>query len=393
LEHELAQAEEKLAGEVIVDSKQEIQVDHPFSKAPMQAINETSGKLMRHEKGTKVETEWLQGHIGELISNYSVLGNELQQAGEPVGACCPQLVCCAPVQPVAEYMELVSLRKHLTEAVQRVVAGDTKAENEVERLHQLIQIHPDHVKEEEEKQKTWEANEGPKCDEARNAIRGVVPVDVFSLTQTQLEDKNVPQEIARRIFTKQVLWFVRMDPEDIAKLHAADLNTKYSNQGLDIVEMRAVYKCLPVDFKLDGDGKKAEWKVNFKQKLMELTRKEENDQLKKHEKRHEAYVKHPNIRLFDTDKLRQKVEVQKGEAFAPQKASARPSIMALRKVSTEKREMRSAAQASKVDVTSGDDDANPFSSRRRCQSAPAPLRKARGLGGMPLASISDTESS
>jgi hypothetical protein len=233
------------------------------------------------------------------------------------------------VQPVAEYMELDEARAKLTEAVQRLMAGDMKAEADLERLDQLIKIHPDYIKEEEEKQKAWEAKEGPKCDEARNAIRGVVPVDVFSLTQTQLVEKEVPQEIARRIFTKRVLWFVRMDPEDISKLHAADLNTKYGNQGLDIVEMRAVYVCLPVDFQLDGDGKKAEWKFNFKQKLMELTRKEENNQLKKHEKRHASYVKYPNVKLFDTDKLRQKVEVQKGEAFAPQKASARPSIMAV----------------------------------------------------------------
>jgi hypothetical protein len=119
LEQELAQAEEKLRGEIAVEVKQEIQIDHPFSKVVMQAIHDISGKLMRHEKGTKVELKWLQEQMGELMSNYSVLENEMQQAGEPdeeqdasaagakrkVGAC-SQLVCCTAPHPFEAQMPL-----------------------------------------------------------------------------------------------------------------------------------------------------------------------------------------------------------------------------------------------------------------------------------------------
>jgi hypothetical protein len=117
VEQELAQAEEKLRDEIAVEVNQEIQINHPFSKVVMQAIHEISGKLMRQEKGTKVELKWLQEQMGELMLNYSVLENEMQQAGEPaeeqdvpaagakpkVGTC-SQLVCCAPPHPFEAQM-------------------------------------------------------------------------------------------------------------------------------------------------------------------------------------------------------------------------------------------------------------------------------------------------
>lgn len=41
----------------------------------------------------------------------------------------------------------------------------------------------------------------------------------------------------------------------IAKFHVADLNFKYSIQGLDLTEMRAVWACVPDEFENDGTGR------------------------------------------------------------------------------------------------------------------------------------------
>jgi hypothetical protein len=38
-----------------------------------------------------------------------------------------------------------------------------------------------------------------------------------------------------RVWTKKALWCTRMHPDDIRKIHIADLRTKFGNQGLDIV--------------------------------------------------------------------------------------------------------------------------------------------------------------
>ena len=57
--------------------------------------------------------------------------------------------------------------------------------------------------------------------------------------------------LARRCWSKRLLWFCRMDSEDISKTHGADLQVKYTFDGLDLVEMRAVFQSLPEVFKND----------------------------------------------------------------------------------------------------------------------------------------------
>lgn len=38
----------------------------------------------------------------------------------------------------------------------------------------------------------------------------------------------MPEPLLKRLWEKRVLWFVRMQPTAIAKLHMADLATKYT---------------------------------------------------------------------------------------------------------------------------------------------------------------------
>jgi hypothetical protein len=109
----------------------------------------------------------------------------------------------------------------------------------------------------------WEKAQKKPCLNAVNYIRGVIPPEIFTITKEAAEELGVPDEICQRIFNKRILWLVRMDVEDISKIHAAELNEKYSNQGLDIREMRAVYGVLPPMFGFDGDGKKEVWRANI----------------------------------------------------------------------------------------------------------------------------------
>ena len=66
--------------------------------------------------------------------------------------------------------------------------------------------------------------------------------------------------MARRFRETKILWLVHMPTDSIARFHSADLMVKYSFQGLDITEMRAIFAVLPAAFDNDGDGKKAEWR-------------------------------------------------------------------------------------------------------------------------------------
>jgi hypothetical protein len=56
-----------------------------------------------------------------------------------------------------------------------------------------------------------------------------------------------------------------MHEDDIPKIHIADLRGKYNSHGLDIVEMRALWKVLR-DKWPSGD-QKGEWLNSFKSKL------------------------------------------------------------------------------------------------------------------------------
>jgi len=127
-----------------------------------------------------------------------------------------------------------------------------------------------------------------------------------------------------------------MHPLDIALIHQADLRAKYPNQGLDIIEMRAVWTVLPEDFENDGDGKKAEWRFNFRQKLEELTTKEEQNRLARNEKRNNAYKDLDGKSFFDPDTPLERAAATKSGAFdATEKPtdikSSAGSIAALKK--------------------------------------------------------------
>jgi myosin heavy subunit len=218
-------------------------------------------------------------------------------------------------QEAAEYMELGEARDKLNAAVQKLMAGDMSAESEVEKLDKAIKLHPEYLKEEEEKAAKWELAQKSVCEEALKVMRGYIPPDIFDISKEELISKGVPKPVAQRIFSKKALWFVRMDPTDIKITHQAELNSKFTTQGLDIVEMRAVYAVTPEDFDLDNDGRKAKWRSNFKQKLIELGMKEEQNRLNNNEKRHNSYTKHPTFSALFDDHTTIKKVVNKSTAF------------------------------------------------------------------------------
>ena len=72
----------------------------------------------------------------------------------------------------------------------------------------------------------WSRKERPKFAEALTKLRGVVPPDILRTTRRHLEAAGMPEPLLKRLWDKRVLWFVRMQPTAIAKLHMADLATK-----------------------------------------------------------------------------------------------------------------------------------------------------------------------
>ena len=183
---------------------------------------------------------------------------------------------------------LESAHKALREYAERLMEGDESVQNEFDRWDQRISTHPDHLAAEAKKLAEWEARERPKFAEALTKLRLLVPPHILRCTRGALEDAGMPGDLTKRLWEKRCLWFVRMQPKVIAKMHMADLATKYSYHGCDITECRAVFAMLPGSFEND-DGSKEGWRKTLRDRLMELGGMEEQGTLRASDKQHPAY--------------------------------------------------------------------------------------------------------
>jgi tetratricopeptide (TPR) repeat protein len=169
--------------------------------------------------------------------------------------------------PIAEVATLLKAEQKLQNALVRLMEGDEAAAKDFDKWDQFVRNHPDYKRKQIEQKLLWSSLNDPVNVAACHLMRSFVPPDiVVSCTLTSLESK-LPKVIARRIWTKKALWLTRISPQKIARLHIADLQTKYSVQGLDEIELRAVYGCLPLNFENDGKGEKLAWKNSIWQSL------------------------------------------------------------------------------------------------------------------------------
>jgi len=231
----------------------------------------------------------------------------------------------------ADPIELVSLeeaRKRMTEAVAKLMQGDEKAEKDVEKWDKAIRLNPDYVKEMEEKAKKWAEDNKGVCTEALKTTRGLVPLDVRRTTAKKMQEKGLPAAVAKRVYEKKILWTVRFPLKELKKIHIVDLRNKFSTQGLDLLEMRAVWGVLSAidEFESDNGGEKQQWVANFREKLEDMTNKNEKGTLMENQKRHPVYAKaktkledgtEVDLCLFDTTgqvEERQATKTGAGEA-------------------------------------------------------------------------------
>ena len=217
-------------------------------------------------------------------------------------------------QPV-EFVELCVARERMQAAVERLMGGEEAAENDIERWDKAIKMNPDYQIEMEEKSKKWEADQKPLNHACYLQMRKLIPPDLSAASLGSMIEDGLPKTIANRIWTKKILGMICTHEGDIKRIHIVDLQTKYSNQGLDIVEMRAIWYVMPGEFDLDGDGKKAKWRDLYRQKLEELTNKEEGNRLSNPEKRNNAYKGHDALAIYDPSTEIKKKVIAKSTAF------------------------------------------------------------------------------
>ena len=99
----------------------------------------------------------------------------------------------------------------------------------------------------------------------------------------------MPEKLVQHLWANKVLWWTRLDPTLIAKIHIADLRSKYLIVNLDVTEMRAVMACLPDAFENDPNGEKAVWRANTLESIRGYLKQEAAKQLPKSRLRNQLY--------------------------------------------------------------------------------------------------------
>jgi tetratricopeptide (TPR) repeat protein len=174
--------------------------------------------------------------------------------------------------PIAEVVTLTSAEQRLQQSLIKLMEGDEEATKDFDKWDQFVRNHPEFKHKEELKRERWKTENTPINAMAYRLIKSLVPPEiVLSCTLVMLESQ-LPKPLAKRIWLKKALWLTRISPTKISKLHIADLQSKYSPQGLDEVELRAVYHALPQTFENDGKGEKVAWKNSILESLQGKTR-------------------------------------------------------------------------------------------------------------------------
>eukprot|EP01035_Chromulina_nebulosa_P022267 gene22267-28838_t len=124
------------------------------------------------------------------------------------------------------------------------------------------------------------------------AMRGFVPPHIFSASLASLVGADgLSEPLAKRLLSKKCLWLVRMDPQDIQKLSEDAFKSRFNPQGqqLDIVELMAVFACIPATFMDDPGYRKATWRSEVLSSLQYMVRMKDAGQLYGSDMRHAVY--------------------------------------------------------------------------------------------------------
>lgn len=103
-------------------------------------------------------------------------------------------------------------------------------------------------------------------------------------------------EVAKRLLEKKALWLTRMSDMEIAKLHEADLHNRFQvhANGLDIIEIAAIYASTPDAFPNDPTGRKTAWLNSIELLLKRMLTEKNKGILPKHLKRASVYQTMPS---------------------------------------------------------------------------------------------------
>jgi len=197
-----------------------------------------------------------------------------------------------------DLLNLTDLDAELNEIIAKAHSGEAFDESRLDFLVNKRSEHPEVIAQKELAREIFLQENMEFMESCYTKMLSFVPADVHKTDEEALKESyGLTSDVARRIKRKQCLWLIRMQQDDLAKIHESDLFARYVIQGqsLDIVEMSAIYMALPDTFKNDTKGIKAEWKAALEGSLFKMLEEMKANTLPAGKTRHSAYKDSPEM--------------------------------------------------------------------------------------------------
>lgn len=192
-----------------------------------------------------------------------------------------------------EFIPLPDLKSEMSAIFEKANNGVEYDEARLDYLLKCMDLNPEYRAEKERETAAWRAVIGPYTQECLRTMRGFVPPHIFNSTMQSLTQVDkLPNDLAKRIMAKKCLWLVRISTNDIGKMHIAELQGRFNPeaQGLDIIELAAVFASVPAKFMNDdAKGSKEKWRLSLEESLKTAYTQMKNNTLAKLKVRNPAY--------------------------------------------------------------------------------------------------------
>ena len=153
-----------------------------------------------------------------------------------------------------EFIPLGPLKKELSYLCAKANNNESYDQRRLDYLILCLEVNPQYMIEKSEARRIWKQDAIKFCKESHDTICSFIPVNIKSANVLSLQtEQGYSLELAKRIMSRKCLWLVRIEIDEIAKMHEADLLYRYNTGGqqLDVVELAAVLASMPNYFHND----------------------------------------------------------------------------------------------------------------------------------------------
>lgn len=196
----------------------------------------------------------------------------------------PYSVAKTKVMELTEEIKLVATsmgNTNDTKEIARLEAEFGKLSQEMDKYNNALMLTKEWAREQEDKEKQWEARVSPGNYKALQMVWRHMPVNIRDMSETHLTSQPtptgqmIPKAMAKKFKRTNILMLLRMDPASIEPMHPSSLEAMRTT-GLTLTERRALHehlKHVAPKWKASMSDKMAErrwmWHEALKSKLKE----------------------------------------------------------------------------------------------------------------------------